>query len=154
MYKGEKYDRWLARMATHIDFGETPEDCNLWRDAKDDAGYGIARDWDGRVRRVHIQFYEYHTGAPVPDGEVVDHECRIHPCCNYNHLQSKTHATNTLIGVGPTAINARKTECGKCGAPFDEQNTQWHSGRRECKKCNKKRQRERRLAARAEAAEE
>lgn len=154
MYKDEKYDRWLARMVTHIDFGETAEDCDIWRDAKDDAGYGIARDWDGKVRRVHIQMYEYYTGAPVPDDEVVDHECRIHPCCSFTHLQSKTSAENTLIGVGPTAQNARKTACGKCGAPFDEKNTQWHSGRRECKECIKKRQKERRRLQRAERDDE
>lgn len=140
----------LLRLSKHIDRGEEPDDCHLWTGARDEAGYGVARDWNGKVRRTHILIYEIFTGAPVPDDEVVDHKCRIHPCCNFNHLQSKTSKENTLIGVGPTAQNAKKTHCTKCKTPYDEENTQWHSGRRECKNCNKKRQRERRQAARRE----
>lgn len=154
MYQGEKYRLWLARMEKHLSRGETDDDCVIWIGAKDAAGYGVARDWNGKVRRVHIQFYEYHSGAPIPTGEVVDHECRIRSCCAFPHLQSKTSRENTLLGVGPTAQNARKTHCSKCGAPYDEENTQWHSGRRECKRCNKARQKARRQAARQEQDEE
>lgn len=140
----------LARLERHIDRGEEPDDCHLWTGATDDADYGVARGWDGKVRRTHILIYEAYTGAPVPDDEVVDHECRIHPCCRFDHLQAKTRKENTLIGVGPTALNAKKTHCSKCDTPYDEENTQWHSGRRECRKCNRARQKERRHAARSE----
>lgn len=147
-----RMEKWFRRFESHIDKGEEPGDCHLWKEecAHDEAGYGVARDWNGKVRRTHIIVYELYTGAPVPDDEVVDHECRIHGCCNFSHLQAKTRKENTLLGVGPTALNAKKTHCTKCEKPYDEENTQWHSGRRECKNCNRKRQRERRMSARAE----
>lgn len=147
----KQQERWLARIDHHIDKGTEPDDCHLYTRAQDDHGYGIARDWNGKVRRMHILIYEIYTGLPVPDGEVVDHECRIRLCCNFHHLQSKTQKMNTLLGVGPTAQNAKKTHCSKCKTPYDEENTLWHSGRRECKKCTRARQKERRQAAKAEA---
>jgi HNH endonuclease len=145
-----RMEKWFHRFESHIDKGEEHDDCHLWKDAKDEAGYGVARDWNGKVRRTHIIVYELYTGAPVPDGEVVDHECRVHPCCNFSHLQAKTRKENTLIGIGPTALNAKKTRCTKCKTPYDEDNTQWHSGRRECRTCVRARQRERRQSAKEE----
>jgi hypothetical protein len=145
----KQQERWLARIEDHIDKGSGYDDCHLYTGAQDGNGYGIARDWNGKVRRMHILIYEVYSGVPVPDGEVVDHECRIRLCCNFNHLQSKTQKVNTLIGEGPTAKNARKTHCPR-GHEYDEENTLWHSGRRECRKCVRAQQKRRRQAARAE----
>jgi len=143
---------WYERAQRHIDKGTEPDDCHLWTGARDAGGYGVARDWDGRVRRTHILVYEVFSGAPVPEGEVVDHKCRIRPCCRFDHTQSETSRTNTLLGMGPTAMNAKKTHCPN-NHEYTEENTLWHSGRRECRKCVRARQKERRRAAREQVEE-
>ena len=105
-----------------------PDACWTWLGALSN-GYGRATV-DGRQRPAHRVAYERLVG-PVPEGRELDHRCRQRSCVNPLHLRPVTSRTNTLLGVGPSAVNHRKTEC-QFGHPFDRRDTR---GGRICSTC-------------------
>lgn len=115
--------------------------CWLWT-AVTSAGYGTI--W---VRE--IQGYEFAhrvswrlAGRLLTPGLQLDHLCRTPICVNPDHLQEVSARTNTLRGIGPTAINARKTHCIH-GHEFSAANTVWRSnGQRKCRACRTRHSRE------------
>ncbi len=108
--------------------------CILWEGYVNSYGYG-RRSVDGR-RGVYVHRYVWEQAhGTIPDGMTVDHICRTRACINIKHLRLLTHKENVLIGVGPTALNARKTHCIH-GHLFDEANTYWRKcGGRACRRC-------------------
>ena len=116
--------------------------CWVWRFALDDDGYGRVRaprpgQRRTRIRRVHVVAWERVHG-PVPAGLELDHLCRIRACGNPDHLQAVKSKENTLRGEGPTAQNARRTECRR-GHPLDGDNLYVNptTGRRRCRICRR-----------------
>lgn len=73
-------------------------------------GYGRV-NWQGRERQAHIVVYEILVG-PVPRGLLLDHKCRVRPCCNPDHLEPVTSLVNTLRGdavlITPYLLTAPK----------------------------------------------
>lgn len=109
--------------------------CWLWSGRVGLAGYGLLceRRGDRKVSaRAHSAVYKLLRG-PVPDGLVLDHLCRVRCCVNPDHLEPVTIRTNVLRGVGIAAKNAQKTECPKCGGPFES----LPDGRRKCPSCRR-----------------
>lgn len=47
----------------------------------------------------------------IPKGLCLDHLCRRKECVNPWHLEIVTNRENTLRGIGPAAMNAKKTHC-------------------------------------------
>jgi hypothetical protein len=125
------------------------DDCWEWPGADSGNGYGRI-SVDGKTRATHIVAYELFTGERVPDDCVLDHTCRNRACFNPRHLKPIPGVENTLIGEGPTALNARKTECIR-GHEFTEENTlkRIRNGRtnRECRACKQMRDSVRKKAA-------
>lgn len=122
-------------------------DCWLWTGATDTGGYGLISYKGRRCLKVHRAYLEA-IGQPVPDGLTVDHLCRVHGCCNPDHLEVVTHQQNVLRGIGPTAINAAKTHCIH-GHEFTEANTIINTrGNRHCRTCAKLRVRKGRAEGR------
>lgn len=111
------------------EFGE----CWEWTGARDYQGYGIVENSPWRFS--HRMFYHIeHRG--LSEKLEIDHLCRNRSCCNPAHLEAVTHAENTLRGIGPTAINAKKTHCAK-GHEFTSDNTIFRNGGgRRCRACN------------------
>lgn len=87
----------------------------------------------GRARLVMRVVYEALVG-PIPNGLELDHLCRNRGCVNPLHLEPVTHQENVRRGVGPTAINARKTRCIH-GHEFTPENTIVRSDGRACRPC-------------------
>jgi hypothetical protein len=106
-----------------------PNGCWLWTGRIDRDGYGRI---GGKL--AHRVGYERLIG-PIPDGLTIDHLCRNRPCVYPAHLEPVSQRVNTLRGVSPSAVNARKTHCS-AGHGFDERNTYLHSRRRACRQCN------------------
>lgn len=108
-------------------------------------GYGRIRV-DGSFKMAHRLSYERFVG-PIPESMHLDHLCRTPACINPEHLEPVTSRENTMRGIGPTAVNARKTHCIR-GHEFNEANTYLtKKGQRYCRPCQK-------LAMRSRRAEE
>lgn len=98
--------------------------CLLWIGTRNNRGYGM-RHKDGGPKLAHRVAWEDAFGT-IPDGLTLDHLCRNRACVNPRHLEPVTMRINSLRGIGPCAVHARKTKCPKCGGPF----TPYGKGRR------------------------
>lgn len=80
--------------------------------------------------------YELHRG-PIAEDLVVDHLCRVPWCVNPDHLELVSSGTNVLRGIGPGAINKRKTHCIR-GHEFAGDNLRiTPQGGRICRECER-----------------
>lgn len=111
--------------------------CWLWQGITNKDGYGRTkigsrRDGSRRTALCHVAAWEYVNG-PKPPGMTLDHiECDTPACCNPEHLTLSTMWENTRRSeTSPTAVNARKTKCPKCGGPY----TLRADGGRHCRPC-------------------
>ena len=107
----------LVRIKNRV---EEENGCWVWTGPTNNQGYGYltfkAKRW-----YVHRLAYTASVG-PIPEGKVIDHLCRRTNCCNPDHLEVVTQRENALRGIGPAAINARKTHCPQ-GHPYSPENT-------------------------------
>lgn len=107
--------------------------CIEWTGYRTDKGYGQRR-YNGVVMLAHRAAYITAKGDP---GDLyVDHLCRNPGCVNPWHLEAVTNADNVLRGIGPTAVNKRKTHC-KRGHEFTPENTIKNGNGRKCKTCHR-----------------
>lgn len=107
--------------------------CWDWPLATNEAGYGVMQV-NGISKRAHREIYERVIGT-IPDDMVLDHLCRNRSCVNPLHLEPVTLEENILRGMGPPAVNARKTHCAN-GHAFTAENTRILRGKeRECREC-------------------
>jgi hypothetical protein len=114
--------------------------CWIWQAQRDPDGYGRIQ-----VGTRNALAHRISCVGPLT-GDELDHMCRVRACVNPAHLRPLSKRENILIGVGPSAINARKTHCVR-GHPFDEQNTYIRPcGSRVCRKCDSLRHRDRAAA--------
>lgn len=113
----------------------TESDCWEWNLYVSEEGYGTVSH-QGKMRKAHVVAYEAEVGA-IPKGLILDHLCRNRKCINPRHLEPVTKRENTLRGVGPTAINSRRTHCIN-GHEFNEENTKVRKGKwRQCRQCER-----------------
>jgi hypothetical protein len=66
--------------------------CWAWTAGLFPAGYGCFK-LDGKSRLAHRLSYEWVIG-PIPEGDDLDHLCRVRECCNPAHLEPVTPAEN------------------------------------------------------------
>lgn len=131
----ELLDHLAARIKTDPVTGEW-----IWSGSTDRDGYG---KYCGEP--AHRVVWKAAVG-PIPPGLVLDHRedwgCTSKACVSPWHLKPVTVRVNTLRGRSFAAVNYRKIQCGRCGAPYDLFNTyEWH-GRRDCRACIRRRVRE------------
>jgi hypothetical protein len=119
---------------------QRPDDeagCWLWRAGLQSEGYAQfywrrKKDYGHRVAYMVLE-------GEIPSGLELDHLCRVRQCVNPEHLEPVTPRVNSLRGVSPPAMNARKV-CCKNGHPLDEGNVYQSKsmkvkGERRCKTC-------------------
>lgn len=119
----------------------TQDGCLEWVGQRGEVGYGRFYAVGKRWVLAHRWAYERWVG-PIPDGLVIDHLCRNTACVEPSHLEPVTTWENVVMrGIGPSALNARKTHCLH-GHEFTAENTyRHHNGGRQCRTCRKERQR-------------
>jgi hypothetical protein len=107
--------------------------CWLWIATKTTRGYGHFQ-YQGKMRQAHRIAYEWFVG-PIEDGMQLDHLCRHRACVRPGHLEIVTPQENSLRGIGPSAINARKIRCCR-GHEFNAENSIFKYGERKCRICH------------------
>lgn len=90
---------------------KTENGCWLWLAYKDERGYG--RFWAGRFLVKAHRFSFLVANKEISPDLTLDHLCRNHSCVNPTHLEEVPLKENILRGIGPFAINARKTVCDR-----------------------------------------
>ena len=115
------------RFWSKVDVG----DCWQWTAVTNQEGYGRFR-LNGRLESAHRVAWQHLVG-PIPDGHHMDHLCRNHGCVNPDHLEPVTHSENIRRG-SVASRNRNKTHC-KRGHPYDDENTRWYRGGRNCQAC-------------------
>lgn len=111
--------------------------CWLWEASKTKKGYGQISNKPGSPLLAHRVAYELVKGA-IPAGAQIDHLCRVRECVNPDHLEVVTSRENTLRGVGPTAVNAKKKICKRGHSLSDAYVSK---GMRYCRTCALEKQR-------------
>jgi hypothetical protein len=110
-------------------------DCWEWTGGTIGAGYGhFTQGGEQKMMLAHRWAYEAMVGE-IPAGLVLDHLCMNKLCVNPDHLDPVTQAVN--IERNPNSINktcAMVTHC-PAGHAYDEANTRWYKGGRNCRAC-------------------
>lgn len=138
-----------------------PDDCWLWRTAKQsDGGYGRmtvrerARGFVVAYRPNRVSWTMAH--GPIPGGMNVCHRCDNPPCCNPAHLFLGSQPDNVGDAKAKNRMRGghfRDTHC-KYGHPFTADNTYQNPTERKhrrCRTCAATRQRNRRAERNAAA---
>ena len=120
--------------------------CWLWIGEMNRNGYGRFKDpRTGRYVMAHRRSYEVASGRRVARNLVLDHKCRVRSCINPAHLRPRAGKTNTLLGMGPTAVNARKRSCINGHRLAGNNVYRTAEGYRQCRQCKAARARAKRL---------
>ena len=111
---------------------EKTDQCWLWMGTILRNGYG---QFTVRCRpfKAHRYSYELLKGK-IPPGLTLDHLCRNRACINPDHLEIVTLKENLARGIGPTAMNSRKTHCKK-GHVLAGGNLMMDGSSRMCRAC-------------------
>lgn len=127
----------LENMAAHLakQLVPGPNGCLLWTGYVDAKGYGKT-NIHRRAMGAHRAVYLFAHGS-IPKGMHIDHICRVHACCNIEHLEAVTQAENIRRGHYGVLF----THC-KQGHEMAGANVRQVGGRRHCRKCQAIRSRE------------
>jgi len=119
-----------CRFFNHVTH-EDEHGCWIWDKPHPESGYGQFRH--GLAHRWSYEFFH----GDLPQDLDIDHLCRNRACVNAWHMDPVPSGVNILRGVGPSAINARKTHCLR-GHEFTDANTYrapGNPGTRHCRAC-------------------
>lgn len=132
--RGTPAERLLRRLTI------MPSGCVEWGGYTTEFGYGMIGTVVGTMGYTHRLAWELVNG-PIPEGINVLHHCDNPPCCNAydteNHLFLGTHQDNADDKVAKGRHSNGNERKDRCPADhlYDEANTYWYKGKRDCRKC-------------------
>lgn len=107
--------------------------CWDWTGTTDGRGYP-KQYLQRRARFAHRISFLIFNGS-IDDTMEIDHTCRNKICVNPAHLDQVSSRENTVRGISPAAINAKKTHC-KHGHELSGRNlVNYIKGKRGCRTC-------------------
>jgi hypothetical protein len=116
-----------------------PDECWILQGSLNTHGYGLlntgSRTDKSRKREfAHRLSYRFHFGN-FENELFVCHRCDVPPYVNPNHLFLGDQKAN--MSDAKAKGHVRKATATHCihGHAFDEANTYWHKGKRQCRKC-------------------
>lgn len=152
------YRRWMEHGTTNppskrsledrfwANVTKVPDGCWNWT-ASTRNGYGVI-GVHNRHEYAHRMAYMTFVGE-IADGLVVRHRCDNRLCVRPDHLELGTHADNSRDmverGRSPRSPLRLRAHCPK-GHPFDEANTYWFDGSRQCRACKSDHLKQKRIA--------
>jgi len=139
-------------VAARIDTSGGPDVCHPCAGWLNDHGY--PQVWVNNKRwKAHRYVYFAHIG-PVPRDWAIDHECHNRSdcdlrdacphrqCCNVSHLIARPQREHARLGRTFAARELASLAC-KRGHPWTEETTRIENGKRQCRLCDRIRQRRR-----------
>jgi hypothetical protein len=106
--------------------------CWFWMGAVS-KGYGNFSIKAEGFQAHRVSFHLFN--GPLLQGLQIDHLCRNKLCVRPDHLEQVSARENTLRGRGPSAINAKRTNCNFGHALSGDNLLMRKDGSRRCKKC-------------------
>ncbi len=131
------------RLWKRVDKSGGADACWPWLGATNNVGYGVIgvgskKDGTRGLETTHRLAFQLAHGKPF-DGLVIMHTCDNPPCCNPAHLHAGSYSDNQQDSIRKgRKARRRPTHCVH-GHPFDEANTYFYRGRRQCRECKKQR---------------
>jgi len=136
----KKYKNHSERLLSKVEVDDNG--CWLWTGSKNKKGYGQVF-YNSKLIKAHRFSYEVFK-EPIPKGMHVCHSCDIPSCINPDHLWVGT-AKDNMIDMGKKGRtvnqNTNKTHC-KQGHEFSPENTYYYSQGRQCRICQRIRNKE------------
>lgn len=131
----------IKRFNDKISIFSNKEECWNWPMSKLADGYGVFSINNAKIGlkmgfKAHVISYLINYGS-LDENKVIDHKCRNKSCVNPDHLEEVTIRVNVVVrGIGPSAINSRKTHCLK-GHELSSDNIYFKKkdGARMCREC-------------------
>jgi hypothetical protein len=137
MSDAEKCRWFIANRCKQVE-----NECIVYTGKHQKATGHVQLNFGGKRWLIHRFAYASLVG-PIPSGMDVCHQCDNPKCVNVSHLWLGTRADNNrdMHAKGRSNYSkARKTHC-KHGHEFTPENTAYHGGFRQCRECNRLRQR-------------
>lgn len=113
--------------------------CWIWTAHLNEHGYATFSVRKGRTVKVHRWLFEQKKGPAT--GLDLDHLCRTPACVNPEHLEAVTHRENLRRGETFVARQLARTHCPRGHAYSEHGRT--YRGKRQCRTCQRDRERER-----------
>lgn len=129
MFNKREYNRIFSKISV-----DPNTKCWNWSGCLDE-GYGRIW-WRGKRYYAHrlLYFWKFKSIEKWKNksSKEIDHICNNRACVNPEHLRLVSNRINVIRGIGPTAINARKTLC-----IHGHNALYWIGNRRRCRECRR-----------------